>query len=173
MIRCTHIFTELKELLPQLAERYKPKDVFYIGLRLHDNQVPKVEVFFEELIPVLFNIIDTNDRSDLSRDEIHPIWREKDYANGVLKSIFICDVSSQTVYDSRQYQPSNQKYQLTQDKDGRIRQFTRLDDEEKEQALELTMLQIAKMYEDMENGQEPEDSGTDSCWEEMPWDFPE
>lgn len=173
MINSVHIFRELKALIPELEMRYKSKDVFYIGLRLDDKQVPKVEVFFEELIPVLFNIIDTNERPDLQKDELHPIWREKDYWGRVLKSIFICDVTSQTVYDSRQYQQSNQKYQLSQDKDGRVKQFNRLDESEKEQVVDLMAAQITQMWDDQENGQEPDDEGTDNSWGEMPWDFQE
>lgn len=173
MIRCAHIFKELAEIMPQLRERYKDKDLFYIGLRLDDKQVPKVEVFLEEIEAVLFQIIDTNGRTDLPSDKIHKIWQEKDYRGKALKSVFICDVSSQTVYDSRQYQQSNQKYKLSKDKDPRIQQFTRLAEKDRDAALELTIAQIQKMQDNYTNGTEPDDSGNDNSWGEMPWDFAE
>lgn len=173
MIRCAHIFRELKSILPQLRDRYNDKDVFYIGLRLDDKQVAKVEVYLEEVEAILFNIIDTNDRSDLPNEKLHKIWQQKEYKGKKLKSVFVCDASSQTVYDSRQYQQSNQKYQLSKDKDPRVRQFTRLDEKDRDAALELTIAQIQKMQENFENGTEPDDSGNDNSWGEMPWDFAE
>ena len=174
MINSAHIFVELNKLLPELTKRYKPKDLFYIGLRLEDKQCPKVEVFFEELLPVLFNLIDTNDRSDLKGDSVHPIWREKGYANKRLKSIFVCDSSSQTVYDSRYYQQSNAKYTLQKDSDPRLTQYRRLGDDEKSQVVDLTIAQIVQMQEDyIEGGTEPDDGGSENSWGEMPWDFQE
>jgi hypothetical protein len=173
MTNSAHIFKELIALMPELEKRYKPKDVFYIGLRLADKQVPKVEVFFEELLAVLFNIIDTNARTDLQKSELHPIWQEKDYWGCTLVSVFVCDVTSQTVYDSRQYQQMKQKYELTQDKDGRVRQFNRLDKDGKEQVVDLMVAQMEQMFQDAENGQEPTDTGSNNSWGEMPWDFQE
>ena len=173
MNNSSHIFRELTKLLPELNERHKPKDVFYIGLRLEDKQVPKVEVFLEELLPVLFQIIDTNQRTDLATDLMHPIWLQKEYRGVNLLSVFVCDATSQTVYDSRYYQSTNQKYKLQKDKDPRLLQFKRMEETDKEQVVDLTIAQIMQMQDDYDKGTEASDTGPDNSWGEMPWDFQE
>ena len=173
MNNSAHIFKELNLLMPELCKRYKPKDIFYIGLRLNDKQVPKVEVFFEELVPVLFHIIDTNDRKDIQNDKLHPIWVQKEYSGKLLVSIYVCDTSSQTIYDSMYYQQNNAKYILQKDKDPRISQFKRLTGDDKEQIIDLTVAQIIQMQQDLAEGTEPDDTGTENTWGEMPWDFQE
>jgi hypothetical protein len=170
MINSKHIFVELNELLPVIKERYNKGEVFYIGLRLANLSTPKVEVLLEELLPTLFAIIDTNS-AYVKTSEKHPIWKEDNFKNQNLLSVFVCDSTSQTVYDSRYYQQSAEKYNLKRDKDARLLQFKQLDAEEKSQMAELIAAQITELQDDVVKGVEPEDNGPDSNWGEMPWDF--
>jgi len=170
MINSRHIFTELNEILPTVKERYTKDEVFYIGLRLSNRSTPKVEVLLDEVLPILFQIIDTDDMA-MHKVDRHPIWQQDDFKNQTLLSVFLCDSTSQTIYDSRYYQQSAEKYNLKRDKDARILQFKQLEADEKEQMAALIAAQIAELQDDVVNGVKPEDNGPDSNWGEMPWDF--
>ena len=171
MISSSHIFSELTAMMPELLERYKNDDPFYIGLRLENRGTAKVEVLLNELMGALFHIIDSNNNADMKHDDIHPIWKEDGYKGRNLLSVFVCDATSQTVYDSAYYKQSPAKYNLKRDKDIRVLQFNQLDEEGKEQVVEMIAAQISQMQDDFENGTKPEDTGPASNWGEMPWDF--
>jgi hypothetical protein len=161
MNNSVHIFKELNKLLPGLKERYKSKDIFYIGLRLNDKQVAKVEVFFEDLLNTIFNIIDNK----------HPALKDEAYKGLDIQSLFVCDISGTTVYDSKYYQVYTQKYNLKKDKDIRLLQFKQLDESGKNQVIELLVAQIQESYHNEDLGIKPDDKGPSSNWGEMPWDF--
>ena len=169
MINSSHVFKELTSLLPSVMEKYKKEDTFFIGLRLANRQVPKVEVLVSDLMPTLFKIIDTAGRTDMRNDDRHPIWTTGGFTSPLL-SIFICDATSQTVYDSRYYQQSVIKYNLKKDKDTRVLQFKQHDEKDKTDIIELTIGQIQQLQEDYSEGKKPNDETPDSSWEEMPWD---
>ncbi len=161
MNNSVRIFRELKSITETLKSKYRPDDGVAIGLRYSDRAVDKVEGFFKDIQPLLFTIVDGQ----------HQV--SKEHKNAELLSVFVCDSSGQTIYDSKIYQPSKMKTNLKKDGDKRLLAFKGLNQEEKEQVINLTVEQIHSEIDGIGPDDDLSKLGeqSDSAWGEMPWDF--
>lgn len=162
MNRTEHIFVELNRMLPGLTEKYQPNDIFHIGMRMKNKDFESVELFFKDLLPTLWNIIDGK----------HTFWSDKPkLAHFQIESVTVYDSTSQTIYDSQYYTVDKSKFNLKKDGSTRLIGFNELNPDDKEQVVNLLVSNIWESIKDIKEDDTLEDNTPDSDWGSMPWDF--
>jgi len=154
------VIRELAEAMTNAGSKYRQDDVVAIGLRYSDRTVDKVECFYKELVGRVFMITDGQD----------PVCDAHKEAQ--LLTIFVCDPTGLTIYDSQGYKPSKAKLILKHDGDRRLLAFKSLTPDEKDKVVDLTLENVWSAIKDIGPSDDLTDftGPQDSAWGDMPWD---
>ena len=161
MNNTARVFRELRERSDDLSSRYKAKDKIAVGIRFRSGGIERAEAELYQLFELLHVIF----------EGVHPSTENMRKNEDAIASIFVVDSTGTTIYDSNNYRPSKNKYQLRTDKDLRVARFAGLSTEEREELVILTLEQIWGHIGDItEESNLDEPTSNDSLWGDMPWD---